>query len=378
MLGTNGLAALACFVLAPAVMDGQTMTFPYNFQGGTDGGLPSGGLTYVAGSNGGDGMLYGTTTGLGTSAPGGTIFSLDIVTHAFTTLYTFQGGADGSTPTGSLTLVGSIFYGTSSGGGPFVNDCYKAGNGGCGTVFSFDPATNKKTILYSFKGNKSPADPYYSQGGGLVYQNGILYGTTQDIPHSRLCGSIFGLNVTTGALVESPFGGNNCAILESGLTLFGNAFYGVGGSDMYSRTFSYAIGGKIKILSYQQANVGAYAMTAQGNYLFGSGAAFNPKKGKKGTDISYAALNAGPATPVGTTIYGFTSGANGYGGIGAFDITSGVTADLYDFKGSDGAQPTGGAIMVNGALYGVTFTGGNPACTYGGAIGCGVIYMLKP
>jgi len=90
---------------------------------GTDGGFPAGGLSW-----GTDGSIYGTTvTGGSGSGPNrsGTIFRIT-KEGVFTNLYTFNGGAAGSSPGSALVLGRSavplsdpldIFYGTTSAGG---------------------------------------------------------------------------------------------------------------------------------------------------------------------------------------------------------------------------------------------------------------------
>ena len=45
---------------------------------------------------------------------------------------------------------------------------------GCGTVFKFDLASGRETVLYRFKGGKDGATPF----SGVIEANGMLYGTT--------------------------------------------------------------------------------------------------------------------------------------------------------------------------------------------------------
>jgi len=55
-------------------------------------------------------------------------------------------------------------------------------------------------------------------------------------------------------------------------------------------------------------------------------------------------------------------------------------ATLYSFKGNaDGAQPYGGVILGNGALYGTTYFGGANQCSgTDGTFGCGTVFELAP
>jgi uncharacterized repeat protein (TIGR03803 family) len=53
---------------------------------------------------------------------------------------------------------------------------------------------------------------------------------------------------------------------------------------------------------------------------------------------------------------------------------------LYDFNGTDGSIPVGGAIIdADGNLYGTTAYGGSGTCLlFGDNVGCGVVYELSP
>ncbi len=98
----------------------------YSFTGTPNGSFPLGGLVAL------DGTLYGTTS-QGGSAKGSTCgrFGCGIVFKVSKSgsehvLYRFQGGSDGATPEGVLTVLGGALYGTTTFGG---SSC------GCGTVF---------------------------------------------------------------------------------------------------------------------------------------------------------------------------------------------------------------------------------------------------
>src|SRR2546421_524554 len=104
-----------------------TFTLVYSFKNRPDGSGPYAGLI-----RDGAGNFYGTTESGGVAAYG-TVFKLD-ATGTETVLYSFAGGADGSTPLGDLIrdAVGN-FYGTTSQGGGTGCASY-----GCGTVFKLD------------------------------------------------------------------------------------------------------------------------------------------------------------------------------------------------------------------------------------------------
>ncbi len=149
----------------------------YAFTGSPDGQAPMGGLILDAAGN-----LYGTTQNGGTSAACaenyggtcGTIFKL-APDGTETTLYSFQGGADGALPQSVLVrdLAGNL-YGTTLMGGTGV--CYQGGSGyGCGTVFRLDPA-GQETILHTF--SLTTSDGALPYAGLRRDKAGNLYGTT--------------------------------------------------------------------------------------------------------------------------------------------------------------------------------------------------------
>jgi uncharacterized repeat protein (TIGR03803 family) len=113
-----------------------------------------------------------------------TVFKVTL-SNALTSLYTFGGGRDGSIPTGGLTEVHNVFYGTTAAGGG--TGC---GGYGCGTIYAITPDGHYKQI-YRFKGGNDGANPE-SQ---LLAWNGVLYGTTsagggKDCNGSG-CGTVF-------------------------------------------------------------------------------------------------------------------------------------------------------------------------------------------
>lgn len=129
----------------------------YSFSG-SDGQSPYAGLTVGA-----DGLLYGTTSAGGGSSSG-TIFKCD-TNGALTTLYSFTGGADGGDPEAVLFLgKNGLLYGTTFSGG--LNDN--------GTIFQIDTNGNIAT-LYTFSGGAGGSSPL---AGVVQTSDGSLYGTT--------------------------------------------------------------------------------------------------------------------------------------------------------------------------------------------------------
>jgi uncharacterized repeat protein (TIGR03803 family) len=91
----------------------------------TDGAYPLAGL-FLSGTT-----LYGTAQ-LGGNSGSGTVFKLNMDGTGFTTLYSFTGNSDGSSPYAGLILSSNILYGTAMTGG----------SSGNGTVFSLSLAVS--------------------------------------------------------------------------------------------------------------------------------------------------------------------------------------------------------------------------------------------
>ena len=192
----------------------------YRFQGGADGGVLSGRLVELGG------MLYGTSQIGGGSAQCthgcGALYSVDPATGHEVVLYGFQGGADGGVPFGGLIAVGGLLYGTTYKGGSW--QC----RNGCGTVFSFDPATHVKTIVYAFAAPKNGASPI----GELTEVAGRVYGVTQlgggKGNCDGGCGTVFSLDLQTGMQrTVHAFGvGGDGDFPSAGLTYAGGRLFG--------------------------------------------------------------------------------------------------------------------------------------------------------
>ncbi|MFZ0707201.1 MAG: choice-of-anchor tandem repeat GloVer-containing protein [Candidatus Korobacteraceae bacterium] len=309
---------------------------------------PSSGV--ILGANGG---LYGTTQagGQGCDYGCGTIFKLLPPVHVCatlvcswqkTTLYSFQGGADGQLPNGLVFDHNGNLYGTT----------YIGGANGKGTVFELTPSGNEwtKTILHSFDGVDG-ANPY---SGVILDDAGNLYGTTYG-GGSQDEGVVYELTSSgsgwteqvlhnfanqgdgafpAGGLVRDPSGNLYGTTLESLPGDFGGAVFELmpSGSD-----WNFI---QIYVLAGQYGPEASLTRDAAGN-LYGTTA----------QDGQYDHGNVFRLSP------------NGSGGW--------IYTSLHDFDGADGDSPDSSVIFDgNGNLYGVT--------VFGGLNDYGVVFEITP
>jgi uncharacterized repeat protein (TIGR03803 family) len=209
----------------------------YIFRGGDaqppDGSGPNEGLIYRKESSGAA-LLLGTTLYGGSPAGLGSIYEYRLSgpsAHTSTVLHAFRGGTDGQYPSSRLINPGgTMFYGTTEAGGA-THKCGSAGKGGegCGTVFSFDLASNTETVLHAFTdGTPGAEDP----SGTLYDFNGELYGTTESggvAPQAD--GTVFKVNATSGAesLIHSfpAYAGDGDFPFHNGFANVGGLLYGM-------------------------------------------------------------------------------------------------------------------------------------------------------
>jgi uncharacterized repeat protein (TIGR03803 family) len=129
----------------------------HSFTGGADGGSPEAALV-----QGVDGRLYGTTSEGGTGS--GTVFAIS-TNGALVTLYSFTGVSDGGFPYAGVIQAGDRnLYGTTAYGGQYGN----------GTIFKIT-TNGALTTLYSFTGGSDGSSPVAAL---IQASDGNLYGTT--------------------------------------------------------------------------------------------------------------------------------------------------------------------------------------------------------
>ena len=195
-----------------------TESVVWSFTGGNDGGKPAGGVIFD-----GAGNLYGTTQ-VGGSHGYGSVFQFVPAGSSWSqnTLYSFQNGSDGASPTAGLIFDPSgDLYGTTASGGP----------GGGGTVFELTPQRNGTwalTVLYAF-GGEAGGGP---QADLTMDAAGNLYGTTYEDGAYKY-GSVFELVPSNGGwrysdLHDFTFGSDGAepvgnVVLDANGNLYGTA-----------------------------------------------------------------------------------------------------------------------------------------------------------
>lgn len=274
-------------------------TFPQN-----------GGLTY----NPGDSLYYGMTTSGGTSDVG-TLFRFNPLTGRDSILLDFNGLLNGSSPHGNLIYHAGWFYGMTTTGGVHS----------LGTVFRFNPATGKDTILINFNDTVG-ANPY----GSLMYDNasGLFYGMAS-AGGKNADGTIFTYNMTTG---------KDSVVYN---------FSGADGQAPYGSLTRNAVNGLL------------YGMTSAGG-ANGKGTvfSFNPATEKDSVILSFNGTNGGSPygdvtfNAAGNTLYGmaFNGGANNQGVLFNINITNGKDSTLLSYNGSNGSFPRGSLSLINISL----------------------------
>jgi len=289
----------------------------------TDGYGPDGGVTL-----GTDGNFYGTTLA-GGSADYGVLFKIT-PTGTYTVLHDFLGLSDGLYPrVAPIEASDGTFYGTTESGADFLG----------ATVYKYTPS-GTFTTLYQF-GNSSD----YGIIAPLIQgANGNLYGTAYYGTNN--CGSIFEIT-TSGALV-TQFSFNCGGVSNPSGPLMqasdGN-FYGT------TYTGSGEIGGSV----FRMTSKGAVTVL----HTFSD-------DGGEGRLPAGGLVQATDGNLYGTTKFG---GNDNFGTV--YQITtSGVFTQLYSFTSPTGEYPTGSLLQdTNGLLYGTA--------EQGGAHGYGAVYSLN-
>jgi uncharacterized repeat protein (TIGR03803 family) len=386
------------FRLTPPATSGGawTETVLYSFQGNYDGALPAGGVIL-----GISGDLYGTTQYGGLEGGGGTVFELmppvSGDSWSETILHSFYDIFDGeSMPSGNLVFDSSgNLYGT-TGASEFGLNCIV----GCGSVFQLAPPSVEggqwtETELHGFGGY----DGEGPNGGLLLRKGGVLYGTTiaggdgsgylcWQIVSPDGCGADFEITppvVAGGAWTESviysPNGPPDTLSPSGGLVAdaAGN-LYGVssmGGTGTCTDEFFNSCGTVFQLVP---------PTTSGGAWI--ENILYNFQGGADGNYPAGVMVFDGTGNLYGTTFDGGNACKSTSAGCGTiFKLTPPSTSGgswtkttVHAFKGGDGEWPATGLLFSNGALYGITTSGGEkcPAPSSGGPQTCGVVFKIVP
>lgn len=233
--------------------------------------------------------------------------------------------------------------------------------------------------------------------GGLIAENGELYGTTY-AGGAYGGGTVFGITAKGAEHVVYGFDtyDGNAWGPEAGLVAVNGELYGTrpkGGSYGGGALFSVDANGKgHTVWNFGDGADGSepraaliashgvlYGTTPQGG-LYGYGTVFAVRiadgherilhnfRGEPDGREADASLVAIGETLYGTTAYG---GADDYGAVFSVNEKTGAERVLYSFANSpDGLDPEAGLIAENGTLYGTT--------AWGGANGYGTIFSISP
>jgi len=339
-----------------------------------------------------NGALYGPTY-YGGASGAGTIFQLippaTGTTWTENLLYSFTGGADGSTPWQALVVDASgNVYGAALYGGNANPTCV---NAACGVIFELSPPTASggawtETVLYSFTGGADGGNPnghlvFDTKGNlyGTALAGGIVNGACPGAPEGDIqsgCGVVFRLEppkTTGGAWTEQVLysftGAADGASPGSGVTL-----------DLHGNLFgTTALGGDTagcpSAVSGADAGCGVvYELSRSAGSVVES-VLYAFTGGKDGAYPSEALLLNRKGVLYGTTPVDniTTSTQNGTvfelappSGGGAWAFTS-----ILNFSKKEGSQPHCDLTEnAAGTLYGTTFLGGK--------YNRGTLFTLKP
>ena len=317
IVGRTTSALATAFALVGNAASAASVTGVHTFTGSD--GFPAGRLAVF------DGLLYGASEEGPNSV--GTLFSVAPKTGTEHDVYTFflprDNPKDGHLPTGGLTRLGNVLYGTTAEGSgtQSTNPPYH----GYGTVFSFDPTTGIETPIHNFDGSDG-GQPSLLQDPLVAYK-GALYGTAYyNGPNGR--GAIYKITPSGSFSIVYGFPTNDSGCNPNGVRIVGGTLYGTAagcGKDNGGVVFALDLAtGTQKIL-----------------YNFANGS------GPVGQVLDYDGALLGVTQ---------TSGVDNAGSVYKLNLTSGAYTVLHTFTaaGNDGDRPSAGLTLFKGTIYGVT------------------------
>lgn len=355
------LGTVSCCLMLAATNYAQTFNTIYTFD---QNGQAAQALTLGASGN-----LFGPSGPTGSSADRVFELSPDASEWTFTTLYTFQGNADGQNTSTNLPMDSAgNFYGATYVGGRGLS-CFEA----CGTVFKLSPDGSggwTKTTIYNFglwaNDGTNPA------GHLAMDMAGNIYGATQ-------FGGVYGAGT---AYVLKPQ--SNGTWKETILHHFGSTTASGGDPeggvvlDAQGNIYGTLTGGGLVDTACPQGCGAVFELSlVAGKWKQTLLHVFSGSDGRAPT--------GGVAFDQAGNIYGTTQlgGKNSAGVV--FELTPRAGSGwkvhvLHAFDGtSGGLKPFAGVTVdAKGNLYGTTAFGGNFASACTGASGCGVVYGMMP
>jgi uncharacterized repeat protein (TIGR03803 family) len=288
----------------------------HDFAGGADDGSSPTGSLLISGTT-----FYGMTQNDG-GGNQGTIFKIDSDGTGFKLLHEFAGGSDdGAWPKGSLIISGSTLYGMTSAGGD--NDK--------GTIFKIETNGTGFVLLHEFAGGD---DDGWRPLGSLIISGSTLYGMTNFGGYYGT-GTIFKIqtNGSTFALLHEFSGGADDgnypvdSLIISGSSLFGMTYYG--GDYENGTIFKIQTDGSGFTLLHEFAGGPNDGEEPEGSLILSD-----------------------------STLYGLTplGGDNDDGTIFKIETDGSGYSLLHEFadSASDGASPRGSLLYSDLTLYGTT------------------------
>lgn len=242
-----------------------------------------------------------------------------------------------------VCAVAARLAGCSGGSTPLSSSLSQVATESARELVAFD-------VLYSFQG--APKDGE-NPNEALLNVNGTLYGTTND-GGKHGAGTVFAITTSGKETILYSFKGGSADGAAPSASLIN-----VNGT-LYGATSYAGATGKAVIFAITTSGMETVLYSFRGGSMDGS----NPS----------GALLSVNGTLYGTTVSGGSRSCGGGGCGTVFSITtSGKEVVRYNFKGgkSDGQNPNGGLLNVNGTLYGTT-NGGGSHCTIG--VACGTVF----
>jgi uncharacterized repeat protein (TIGR03803 family) len=403
-LGGGPYAAGTVFELSPGHGGGWTAAVLHNFSNASpDGVLPYGGLTFD-----GHGNLYGTTSSGGYGF--GTVFELAPMNGNWTetVLYSFDYWAD----FGAANPYGGVIF---DGQGNLYGTTHLGGLDSEGSVVELTPGQGGNwtyTQLYEFLHFDLPMDGAWPRGNLVFDAHGNLYGTAEG-RGTYGYGMVFELTNSSWGWYETPLhsfnnNGTDGVWPEAGLifdaagNLYGTTIQG--GTNNRGTVFELTPGQggdwtETVLLDFNGTDGGSpwaslvfdgrghlYGTTGSGGaYGFGTVFELTPTNGSWTETVlhNFKANGTDGTIPLGSLIfdahgnlYGTTRQGGTYNLGTVFELTpeqggNWTETVLFDFNGTDGANPWAGLVLdAAGNLYGTTY--------YGGAYNYGTVFEIEP